>query len=281
MRIERALRRITMSGSGPHGKKQRLERSLRSDSSRRRHAAFPRADFLHAEGCALLGLVQPGLAAEPARAKFHRTVRRDHRRLFLPDARRRFLFARGRSARFRRREIISCSTAGDAAPRLDRALHRLGRVPPPIADPASPRLAHAFNIQGPGGWVGYFIGKKLLLTWMGGVGSIILLTGIYVSSLILMTGLRPIHIVRQTVAWHPQWHGRVARMAIETAAAQIGFERAAGDQPAGTRETTARDRKAVEEKRRAGARACRSICFARGIGESAETESGRYHGAAG
>lgn len=57
-----------------------------------------------------------------------------------------------------------------------------------------------FNIQGPGGWLGYLIGKKLLLTWMGGVGSIILLTGIYVSSLILMTGLRPIHIVRQTVA---------------------------------------------------------------------------------
>jgi S-DNA-T family DNA segregation ATPase FtsK/SpoIIIE len=58
----------------------------------------------------------------------------------------------------------------------------------------------AFNIQGPGGWVGFFIGKKLLLTWMGNVGSIILLTGIYVSSLILMTGLRPIHIVRQSVA---------------------------------------------------------------------------------
>jgi DNA segregation ATPase FtsK/SpoIIIE, S-DNA-T family len=57
-----------------------------------------------------------------------------------------------------------------------------------------------FNIPGPGGWVGYVIGKKMLLTWMGGVGSIILLTGIYVSSLILMTGLRPIHIVRQSVA---------------------------------------------------------------------------------
>jgi S-DNA-T family DNA segregation ATPase FtsK/SpoIIIE len=56
-----------------------------------------------------------------------------------------------------------------------------------------------FNIPGPGGWIGYFIGKKLLLTWMGGVGSMILLAGIYVSSLILMTGLRPIHIVRQTV----------------------------------------------------------------------------------
>ncbi|HKP02067.1 MAG TPA: DNA translocase FtsK [Chthoniobacterales bacterium] len=57
-----------------------------------------------------------------------------------------------------------------------------------------------FNIQGPGGWLGYFIGKKLLLTWMGGVGSIILLAGVYVTSLILMTGLRPIHVMRQTVA---------------------------------------------------------------------------------
>ncbi len=58
----------------------------------------------------------------------------------------------------------------------------------------------AFNIHGPGGWVGYSLGKKLLQTWMGGVGSVILLSGIYVSSLILMTGLRPIHIVRETVA---------------------------------------------------------------------------------
>jgi S-DNA-T family DNA segregation ATPase FtsK/SpoIIIE len=56
-----------------------------------------------------------------------------------------------------------------------------------------------FNIPGAGGWIGYFIGKKMLLTWMGGVGSMILLTGVYVSSLILMTGLRPIHIVRQSV----------------------------------------------------------------------------------
>jgi len=58
----------------------------------------------------------------------------------------------------------------------------------------------AFNIQGPGGWIGYALGKKLFLAWMGGVGSVILLTAVYVSSLILMTGLRPIHIVRQTVA---------------------------------------------------------------------------------
>ena len=80
-----------------------------------------------------------------------------------------------------------------------------------------------FNIPGPGGWFGYFIGKKLLLTWMGGVGSIILLTAIYVSSLILMTGLRPIHIVRQSVAGVRngivalrEWHRRIPQYSVKT-----------------------------------------------------------------
>jgi DNA segregation ATPase FtsK/SpoIIIE, S-DNA-T family len=58
----------------------------------------------------------------------------------------------------------------------------------------------AFNIQGPGGWLGYVFGKTLLLTAMGQVGSIILLGAIYAASLILMTGLRPIHLVQQTVS---------------------------------------------------------------------------------
>jgi S-DNA-T family DNA segregation ATPase FtsK/SpoIIIE len=58
----------------------------------------------------------------------------------------------------------------------------------------------AFNIQGPGGWVGYVFGKTLLVTSMGKVGSIILLSAIYAASLILMTGLRPIHLVHQTVS---------------------------------------------------------------------------------
>jgi DNA segregation ATPase FtsK/SpoIIIE, S-DNA-T family len=57
----------------------------------------------------------------------------------------------------------------------------------------------AFNIPGPGGWIGYFFGKTLLLNSMGRLGSAILLTGIYLATLILMTGLRPIHVVRQTV----------------------------------------------------------------------------------
>src|SRR5438105_15242798 len=58
----------------------------------------------------------------------------------------------------------------------------------------------AFNIQGPGGSVGYFFGKKFLLGATGDVGSMILLAGVYLSALILMTGLRPIHLVRQTVS---------------------------------------------------------------------------------
>ncbi|MBA3385183.1 MAG: DNA translocase FtsK, partial [Chthoniobacterales bacterium] len=57
-----------------------------------------------------------------------------------------------------------------------------------------------FNIQGPGGWVGYAVGRNVLQRMMGHVGSTILLAGLYATSIILMTGLRPIHIVRQTVA---------------------------------------------------------------------------------
>ncbi|PYL66530.1 MAG: hypothetical protein DMF25_00110 [Verrucomicrobia bacterium] len=56
----------------------------------------------------------------------------------------------------------------------------------------------AFNIQGPGGWVGFSF-ERILLNSMGKVGSLILLAGIYLATLILMTGLRPIHLVRQTV----------------------------------------------------------------------------------
>jgi S-DNA-T family DNA segregation ATPase FtsK/SpoIIIE len=56
------------------------------------------------------------------------------------------------------------------------------------------------NVRGPGGWVGYVFGKTLLLNSMGRVGSLILLGGIYLTTLILVTGLRPIHVVRQTIA---------------------------------------------------------------------------------
>jgi S-DNA-T family DNA segregation ATPase FtsK/SpoIIIE len=61
----------------------------------------------------------------------------------------------------------------------------------------------AFNIQGPGGWVGYAFADEhrgLLRNALGPLGSLLLLLGIYVTTLILVTGLRPIHLVRETVS---------------------------------------------------------------------------------
>ncbi|HZS17436.1 MAG TPA: DNA translocase FtsK [Candidatus Udaeobacter sp.] len=61
----------------------------------------------------------------------------------------------------------------------------------------------AFNIQGPGGWIGYAFADEdrgLLRNALGPLGTLLLLVGIYVTTLILVTGLRPIHLVRETVA---------------------------------------------------------------------------------
>ncbi|MBA3544597.1 MAG: DNA translocase FtsK 4TM domain-containing protein [Chthoniobacterales bacterium] len=55
-----------------------------------------------------------------------------------------------------------------------------------------------FNIDGPGGRLGAFFGRRVFRVLLG-KGSVIVLFGIYLTSLILMTGLRPIHIVRQSV----------------------------------------------------------------------------------
>ena len=143
--IETDAGKITILCGGPNGKKQRLERSLRPHLARRRHTAFSRADFLHAQGCALLGLVQPHFAGESSCAKFHRTVRRNHRRNLLSHDRRGRVSPGGGSARVRRGETISFEFACDAANRLDRSLHRVGRLPLAVTDTLLPRLA--FGLQ--------------------------------------------------------------------------------------------------------------------------------------
>jgi DNA segregation ATPase FtsK/SpoIIIE, S-DNA-T family len=59
------------------------------------------------------------------------------------------------------------------------------------------------DIQGPGGLIGYRLADEhrgLLRAALGPVGSLVLLMGIYATTLILVTGLRPIHLVRETVA---------------------------------------------------------------------------------
>jgi len=59
------------------------------------------------------------------------------------------------------------------------------------------------DIQGPGGLVGYRLADEhrgLLRAALGPVGLLILVIGIYATTLILVTGLRPIYLVRETVS---------------------------------------------------------------------------------
>src|SRR5215510_462894 len=58
------------------------------------------------------------------------------------------------------------------------------------------------DIQGPGGLIGYRLSDEnrgLLPAALGPVGSVLLVVGVYLTTLILVTGLRPIHLVRETV----------------------------------------------------------------------------------
>ncbi len=91
----------------------------------------------------------------------------------------------------------------------------------------------AFNIQGPGGWIGYAFADQhrgLLRNALGPLGTLLLLTGIYVTTLILVTGLRPIHLVRETVAAYATHECKAAGVAIAPQAAQIGSQGKTGDQ---------------------------------------------------
>jgi len=58
------------------------------------------------------------------------------------------------------------------------------------------------DIQGPGGLIGYRLSDEhrgLLPVALGPVGSVLLVVAIYLTTLILVTGLRPIHLVREMV----------------------------------------------------------------------------------
>jgi S-DNA-T family DNA segregation ATPase FtsK/SpoIIIE len=57
---------------------------------------------------------------------------------------------------------------------------------------------HDFNIMGPGGWTGYWFGT-ILLNLLGQMGSIIALSMVYLVSLVWLTGIRPIHALKQAI----------------------------------------------------------------------------------
>ncbi|MBV8143343.1 MAG: DNA translocase FtsK [Verrucomicrobia bacterium] len=55
-----------------------------------------------------------------------------------------------------------------------------------------------FNIMGPGGWTGYWLGA-FLLNMLGRVGSVISLSVVYLISLIWLTGIRPVYLVKHSI----------------------------------------------------------------------------------
>ncbi len=61
--------------------------------------------------------------------------------------------------------------------------------------------AHEFNNDGPGGTIGYHLGTRLLEKLLGGPGSAMLVLGVYLVSLVLATGIRPIHLLVATISW--------------------------------------------------------------------------------
>src|SRR4030095_646908 len=77
-KIERRCCGTTIRRGGSHRQTQRVERSFRSRSAILGNPAVFCTDFLHAEGCAVLDLVQPYFAGESPCAEFHRPSRRNH-----------------------------------------------------------------------------------------------------------------------------------------------------------------------------------------------------------
>lgn len=62
-----------------------------------------------------------------------------------------------------------------------------------------------FHIEGPGGWFGLWIGGKAFENALGPVGSAIVLVGLYVASLILVTGFHPIRFTKMCVSGVSGW----------------------------------------------------------------------------
>ena len=64
---------------------------------------------------------------------------------------------------------------------------------------------HVMRVRGPGGEIGYWFGGRVLETLFGEIGALILITVIYLSCLVLATGIHPILLVRNTLARIPVW----------------------------------------------------------------------------
>ena len=231
-----------------------MERSLRARFTLRRDAALSRADLLYAEGCAVAGLVQPYFAGKSSGAELHWTRRRDYRRNLLLIHWCGSVPFRGHSARVRRSKTVSSRIAGRAAVGLDRSLYHIGCLFAACAAVSFAGLERRLQHSRTGGWIGYVFADEhrgLLRNALGPLGSLLLLIGIYVTTLILVTGLRPIHLVRETVALMRRASVSLQEWRLRRQAAQIRSQGATGDQRTAAGQAAAITRKAIKEERRA------------------------------
>ena len=93
------------------------------------------------------------------------------------------------------------------------------------------------DIQGPGGLIGYRLSDEhrgLLPAALGPMGSVLLVVAVYLTTLILVTGLRPIHLVREMVNLTRRSVAKHARMARAPENSEVGSHRTTQDPKATT-----------------------------------------------
>src|SRR5207247_9771365 len=100
---------------GSHRQTRRLERSIRTDSTVLGNPAVFCADFLYAEGCTFLGLVQQYFAGEPSCAELHWASGRNYRGNLLSIHRRCCLPFGGDSTWLRCSATVFAEPASSAA----------------------------------------------------------------------------------------------------------------------------------------------------------------------
>ena len=125
-KIERRCSGITIRRGGSHGQTQRLERSFRSRSAFFGNSFVFCADFVHAEGCTFLGLVQPHFAGESPCPEFYWSGRRNCRGNLLSIHWRGVVPFGRNSAGLRRHKTILSRFAGHTPAALDRSIHHIG-----------------------------------------------------------------------------------------------------------------------------------------------------------
>lgn len=71
--------------------------------------------------------------------------------------------------------------------------------------------------EGPGGWIGLWLGGRVFKASFGTLGSTILLGVIYLSTLTLLSGIKPITLLRALLSLPPKWWARYQKLQLERA----------------------------------------------------------------